>query len=886
MVRNVESASPIEQIATRIRRRLYESEYSCLTAFLCDLSYELAAAEVGVVSVFNDSIRLRRSSQRESCFPAVESLINAAIRVKSSPGHVVDGVARYAWWGQNAKTIVLRRIWPSSAWRSASDETVWIYIVGAMIWPQQEGSPNEYEIQQVGGIASAFVRWKNELFSQRDDLVEPKDDDPRLLLQEFRKHVIRPVRPEHYHSLLQRFNPIFETDRLVSKQNDLPDRASQWAGVLDQLLSVCKRPVECWCWKTFIEPRTDGVLCPQTAEHNELLGVLTNLEKWRTGFWRFVCRARPFDKLRNECVDALRTASKLLLDVMASTSDEIAPLNFLAGKAGAASERILMRYFCSIAIQMAEDRLVDRWLAEDVHYSELEFPSRLAALASLLLGNGRWTESAITNLLRVVALFGHEVLDIPERVDLARHLDQTLRGESALYTLKSRYRDHFFHTLEVCFLGFLVLTSRSSANARKPFGEELLLRCTKHRKKKASKDFDPDELSPLPESQKELLAQWWTAALIHDTAYGIDIFDGTLKLLDFFGNRKTVRTFADEARMAVKNMASDLESIAPELKGDPSIRKGDHGVIAAASLAKILEAIGPKTAKTFIPAVRAIAFHNSRYPRIDACVDPIAALLVLCDTVQEWGRSSLGFDKSPAVLLSRIVEASSVPEAEQFGPVERYGITIAPKRSASGTANGPEFFHWSAPKKLRIELDYGERSLRDCAAKFTWADMTYNLQRVDFRPWDVELQVQVSVPLIAGNSNTDDNLAQLKTQLEYFGQFVEEQQVRFLSAWCRAARQNDPTGPIRSWIGSRDQIDGSWTELASNEIDTYVKSPPQNQTRAREMVTFNLAKLSEQFCDERPLMGGHAGNFHEAMKAWSVYLREQEDAPAVHRPPV
>ena len=97
-----------------------------------------------------------------------------------------------------------------------------------------------------------------------------------------------------------------------------------------------------------------------------------------------------------------------------------------------------------------------------------------------------------------------------------------------------------------------------------------------------------------------------------------------------FGNRKVVCTFADEARTAVKNMASDLDSIAPELKGDPSIRKGDHGVIAAASLAKILEAIGPKTANTFIPAVRAIAFHNSRYPRSNEGVERLPSRARRC----------------------------------------------------------------------------------------------------------------------------------------------------------------------------------------------------------------------------------------------------------------
>ena len=118
--------------------------------------------------------------------------------------------------------------------------------------------------------------------------------------------------------------------------------------------------------------------------------------------------------------------------------------------------------------------------------------------------------------------------------------------------------------------------------------------------------------------------------------------------------------------------------------------------------------------------------------------DPVAALLFLCDSVQEWGRSSLRFERSPSVLMSRMMEAASTPAGGQLGPVERYGISL--KQKSDGWA-------WSTAKKLQIELDYGQEVLKECQAKFTWADITYNLQRVDYQPWGVELTVQISVPL-------------------------------------------------------------------------------------------------------------------------------------------
>jgi hypothetical protein len=305
-------------------------------------------------------------------------------------------------------------------------------------------------------------------------------------------------------------------------------------------------------------------------------------------------------------------------------------------------------------------------------------------------------------------------------------------------------------------------------------------------------------------------------------------------------------------------------------------------VLAASSLSRILHAIGPKTASRFEPAVRAIAFHNTRFPAVDAGVDPVAALLILCDTVQEWGRSSLGFDKSPAVLLSRMMEASKVPEEDQFGPVQRYGVNVGPYPRSLKPGCQPDSYRWVKSNQLLIELDYGRQSLKDCAAKFTWADMTYNLQRVDFSPWDAKIEVQVSVPIPTAedDSNIQVHLSKIKTQLEYFGEFVDDQQVRFIENWFRTAYENDPNNAVRSWIGIRNESDATWTELKRGELT------PDNYRRAREVVTFNLQELGRLYLAETPLMGGHVGHFLGAIKAWSVYSREQEDAPPAPRPPI
>src|SRR6185436_10247059 len=112
------------------------------------------------------------------------------------------------------------------------------------------------------------------------------------------------------------------------------------------------------------------------------------------------------------------------------------PIDFYDGFGHPGGERTLLRFFCSRAIGMAMQRAGARWKADGVHASELELPAKLASLAATLLGDGRWTPDDIQNLLQVVALFGHRVLGIPARIDLVRHLNETVRGETALHTLK------------------------------------------------------------------------------------------------------------------------------------------------------------------------------------------------------------------------------------------------------------------------------------------------------------------------------------------------------------------------------------------------------------------------------------------------------------------
>jgi hypothetical protein len=187
----------------------------------------------------------------------------------------------------------------------------------------------------------------------------------------------------------------------------------------------------------------------------------------------------------------------------------------------------------------------------------------------------------------------------------------------------------------------------------------------------------------------------------------------------------------------------------PELADDPSVIGGDHGLIAAAHLHASLTKLGAPLAKSYMPAVRAVAFHNTKYPRVDGRKDPVAALLILCDTVQDWSRSQLGYDRSPTVVLSRLVSPAPAPDDEQFGPVRRFWLSVkrSPTRSAEASSQCSSDYSWIDSASLEIRLDYSERVSKGPTAIYNWVDTTFNLRRVDYSGWGVLLRIKHRVPV-------------------------------------------------------------------------------------------------------------------------------------------
>lgn len=60
--------------------------------------------------------------------------------------------------------------------------------------------------------------------------------------------------------------------------------------------------------------------------------------------------------------------------------------------------------------------------------------------------------------------------------------------------------------------------------------------------------------------------------------------------------------------------------------------------------------------------------HNSRKHTVSFASNPLAFLLILCDSLQEWHRPQLGFATSPGLLLSwmkdSVAHETNIPQQD------------------------------------------------------------------------------------------------------------------------------------------------------------------------------------------------------------------------------
>jgi hypothetical protein len=447
-----------------------------------------------------------------------------------------------------------------------------------------------------------------------------------------------------------------------------------------------------------------------------------------------------------------------------------------------------------------------------------------------LKGDVPLDNDVIEALIWAVSEYGHEVLGIEPRLDIQSHLLRCARTEPELHVLKEYYRDHFFHCLEVCFLGHFLLELRVK-------GEPLL--------KKVGKILRLND--------KEVLRLWYITALLHDVGYLMDALTATNDALEFFENSGAVRDFRSNVQKALDGLsrAIDEDDFAGYTVDDKPGE--DHGVISALHLEALLKNIARDNrqlkVEDYRAAIRAIAAHNSRKHTVSFVKEPIGFLLIVCDTIQEWVRPRLLYSTAPVQMLTWLMGQGG--ESEHLtGPFR--SLTFHQVRRENGVYH---LVPTNGKDQLFFSLEYGDGINKNSGVFNLWLDATYNLQRLDMAGLGFEIDVEYITPYYRQKPLMDP-----EQQFHRLQDAVKETHMEFVERWF-------PRRALR-YVGG----DGKPCDGVTNDGVTYIEAK-KDDIRESEHLVLHLRQL----CKNR-LISGNIDEFRKRLKTWRHYNDDREFA--------
>jgi hypothetical protein len=439
-------------------------------------------------------------------------------------------------------------------------------------------------------------------------------------------------------------------------------------------------------------------------------------------------------------------------------------------------------------------------------------------------------EDTIESIVALLSQYVHHELGVTQRLDLKLHLLFAARGEPALHSLKLFYRDHFFHALEVCFLGHLLM--EIEVEPARPLWH-LIARNWK---------LNPQD----SDTRQCVLRGWYVAALLHDIGYWIDIQDAVANRLDFFRNTPPLAVLAKGLRGSLDDLSAALAAENFEEYGASDRPGKDHGVIAARHLAEMISR-GVKfepclNGIEYRDAVRAIAVHNSRKHHVSFKRSPLGFLLILCDTIQEWNRTRFGAAVAPTEILARMTSGAPGAHAED-DLVSAFGlgnVHVSPKG----------VWQLDAGKPLVLRLDYAPIIQQGSGVFNLWVDSTCNLQRLSF-----------------------DGLKKLKIAIEYvtpgyrFSMPPDEPYPQLYR--LRDAAAETHMSCLEHWFPPFDSIDPDKPELGWKLPIAHRFDRERNQ----EMLRLNLRALTSQ--NPRSITADVAA-FRSSLARWKEISNDQD----------
>jgi hypothetical protein len=351
-------------------------------------------------------------------------------------------------------------------------------------------------------------------------------------------------------------------------------------------------------------------------------------------------------------------------------------------------------------------------------------------------------EQVIESLIWAVTRFAEDVVKVERRLDVRSHLLHAARNEPALHVLKEFYRDHFFHALEVCFLGhYLLMTAIDSS------GTPLI----RHVRRKMKVTTDED-----------VLREWYVASLIHDVGYGVDVIIAAVKMLQFHKRSEPLTRLRASINDSLDEFARTVATAAGADPGS-SLPRLDHGAAGAEHLRCLMRHIRRRKPGDcdYERAAGAIADHSHYDQTVSFSGSPLGVLLIICDGIQEWNRAHLRFGRAPAALLTRLAGGRPIEPSVNNG-----GECVVRVRSHRGGGR----------PLLEFSLRYAESINKNAGVFNAWLDLASNFQRLELDGFPFDVRVIIHSPLYRRNGFVE-------SQMERLIAASEETHMRFLEPW-------------------------------------------------------------------------------------------------------
>jgi len=789
---------------------LLRGTFKCLYSFLERLGYLTCSESVELVTFDRRTILLdaahkwvirehddARVNRRHEVYEHLRSVLT-----EEGTRPFYHGEAQLA--ADEKVDYLLCRAWPAKPWLCEDRETesYLLFVDPNVLPPLPACRRTEDYAAELATLAGDWFRWVREkreearaVLNQLRNRTETAGDIVPAARQELESRALNlvgdtlvyPVHPRDFLLILRQF----------SQSGAVP--AELVVRRIDALYTLCRPTGHCRCASYTADEGCRGVDAGEDT--GERLELLRGLSYWRSCFW--------VDKERNRWgSDEWKGLRDSALDTLGKCVEHLRKGIDL----GNADERTFLRHFLVIAIETLVVSKKEYWISDRRRPVHFRCPARLADLAIMVISESAWTAQMIEALVVALAEYCYIILKIPRRLDIESHLRQALRGEPALHTLKPFYRDHFFHAIEVCLMGDALLRSFMSEDWT--MARQIISRC---------------QGDHAPRDEDSLYRQWWVAALTHDIGYAIEVIDNALDMLSFFEEQAELTDFASNVKSQIHKLSLRDKLYNEQFENARSLG-GDHGLIAAAHLSTLVKKMSYDDAQRYSGAIRAIAFHNSRIPVIDVKDDPVAGLLIMCDSLQCWRRAHLGFGAAPALIISRVLGGED-PIPSKVGNVRRFNFSMQDDHKMM----------WESSERLTVTLNYDDEVNRNSGVFFLWMDATYNLQRIRLSEWGFDIRLCLKTPLFRAPlaDRTVSHLDRLEACAGEVG-------MPFVSNWFEQAMSDDPNRAVHHFV--EDEYD---------------------------VIMINVKELGEVFKKE-PLLAGSISDFLRRLKTWSKYSEDRD----------